>query len=353
MPHLAAIVGAGVIVAGVCIAVNHALDERRRQREEDREFEAAIAASLYEFEQDSQRRQRQRQRQAQVEWEQQEAIIASAVAHSDAERQRNDGTLRQRRRRTSGLISTSMAPNDEPVGSADSNLFEMTERMHVDHLHANAPPPLVELFDAGPSSRASDPACFAPPPRALHSPWDADFVSVASPSHDGTSIHETVSMRAGPRCSRVSSPMPDSPRGGDAFQHVVAQTTGKAASDAGTDTTGVLISRPSTPIETREGFSLPTSATQRIISLPVSPSFSAVSFIDAREVHPSSDRTADREIDSAWSDLGEDSSEDEAGSVAERTAQEEEIARREETRQQRMRYLGRLHRGEATYAPLG
>ena len=159
-------------------------------------------------------------------------------------------------------------------------------------------------------------------------------------------------MRAGPRCSRVSSPMPDSLRGGDAFQHVVAQTTGKAGSDAGTDTTGVLISRPSTPVAVHDSFSSPTSATQRIISLPVSPSFSAASFTDAREVHPSRDRTADREIDSAWSDLGEDSSEDEAWSVAERTALEE-IARREEVRQQRMRYLGRLDRGNAAYAPLG
>ena len=102
-----------MIVAGVCIAVNHALDERRRQREEDREYEAAIAASLYEFEQDSQRRQRQAQ--AQVEWEQQEAIIASAVARSDAEREGNDGTLR-RRRRTSGLASQPI------VGVASSRL---------------------------------------------------------------------------------------------------------------------------------------------------------------------------------------------------------------------------------------
>ena len=160
-------------------------------------------------------------------------------------------------------------------------------------------------------------------------------------------------MQVGPHSSRVSSPMPDFPRGGDAFQHAVAQTTGKAGSDAGTDTTGVLISRPSTPVAVHDSFSSPTSATQRMISLPVSPSFSAVSFTDAREVHSASDRTADREIDSAWSDLGEDSSEDEAGSAAERTAQEEEIARREEVRQQRMRYLGRLDRGNAAYAPLG
>lgn len=88
---------AGVVVAGVCIAVNHALDERRRQREEDREFEAAIAASLYEFEQDSQRRQTQVDRE--------QRAIASAVARS-AESEGNEGTLR-RRRRTSDFASRS------------------------------------------------------------------------------------------------------------------------------------------------------------------------------------------------------------------------------------------------------
>ena len=128
---------AGVIVAGVCIAVNHALDERRRLREEDREFEAAIAASLYEFEQDTQRRQWQTQTQAQVEREQR-AIIASAVARSDTEREGNDGTLR-RRRRTSGPASRSTVrvTSSAPVLAWPATSLSSTDFLHR-HLRSSA-----------------------------------------------------------------------------------------------------------------------------------------------------------------------------------------------------------------------
>ena len=226
--------------------------------------------------------------------------------------------------------------------------------MYLGHGHESAAPPLVDLFDAGPSSRASDPTYFSPPWTTVPSPWDANLDAVASPSHRATGIHEKPSMQADTRPSRVTSPLSDSlgrDGSGSGSQHAVTHTTGKAESDAGTDTTGVLISRPSSPLVVHDSFSSPTSATPRIISLPVSPSFSAVSFTHAREIQPASDRTASGEIDSAWSDLGEDSSEDEAESVAKGT-DSEESARREEVRQQRMRYLSRLDRGNTPYASL-